>query len=327
MGVGALLPVNKLQATGAMVNKGTAGCTLVPSETEGPYPLDTVSNSALLRQDVREGKTGAQLNLKMKIMGNANCLPMQNAWVKIWHCDKDGYYSGYSNSGYLGTQNNAGQTFCRGVQVTDANGEVEFITIFPGWYTGRVTHIHFRVYISSVLTATSQLTFPETTKNAIYTGSALYSAHGTDPQSISGDMVFSDGYTLQMATLTPNSTTGGYDSYLEVTINGAGTAGLAQLEPETGGQFKLLQNYPNPYQGETVIPFTLTNPSDVAIELYEFSGRVVAEIAKIDMAAGSHTMVVNADALGIPRGNYIYQIVVTNANGVFRQCKVMTALK
>lgn len=326
-GMASVLPFGALRAQPGAAAK-TTSCTLIPSETEGPYPLDTVANSAILRQDIRETKTGVQLNVKMRIIGDANCLPMQNVWVKIWHCDKDGYYSGYSNSGYLGTQDNTGATFCRGVQITDANGEVEFITIFPGWYTGRVTHIHFRVYISSVLTATSQFTFPVAEKNAIYTGNSLYSTHGADPMDFASDNVFNDGYALQMATLTPNTTTGGYDTYIEATISGTGngTAGLAQLEPETAGQFKLTQNFPNPFATSTTVPFTLTNASDVALELYDLAGRKVGEIRQ-SLPAGENSMHVDLNSMGLSAGTYIYQLVVSNVNGTYRQCKVMTGIK
>lgn len=328
-GILALMPWRNAFATkpAGDLSLSDGNCALIPQETEGPYPLDTVSNADLLRQDIRESKEGVQLNVKMKIIGLENCVGMPNVWVKIWHCDADGYYSGYTNQGYIGTQNNQNEDWLRGVQITDANGEVEFISIFPGWYTSRVTHIHFRVYISSVLTATSQFTFPIETKNAIYTSNSLYSTHGTDPQDISSDNVFSDGYNLQMATLTENTSTGGWDSYIEVTINGTGTAGLAALEPETGGQFKLLQNYPNPYQGSTTVPFILNNASDVELEILDLSGKKIASVRKKNMAAGEYQWAIGNgnNGIGLKQANYIYQLVVSNSHGTYRQCKVMTA--
>jgi protocatechuate 3,4-dioxygenase beta subunit len=36
-------------------------------------------------------------------------------------------------------------TFLRGIQFTDAEGRVEFSTVFPGFYMGRTNHIHFKV--------------------------------------------------------------------------------------------------------------------------------------------------------------------------------------
>jgi len=127
-------------------------CTATPSETAGPYPYDLSSDSAIYRTDITEGKTGVPLSLALTVVNsNADCAVLSNARVDIWHCDKDGYYSEYSEPGYLGTEDNTGKTFLRGIQLTDSNGQVKFTTIYPGWYTGRVTHIHLEIYISSVL--------------------------------------------------------------------------------------------------------------------------------------------------------------------------------
>ncbi|XP_053200926.1 uncharacterized protein LOC128398109 [Panonychus citri] len=38
------------------------------------------------------------------------------------------------------------ERFCRGYQVTDSNGQVNFKTIIPGWYFGRCLHIHVEVF-------------------------------------------------------------------------------------------------------------------------------------------------------------------------------------
>ncbi|MBK7874059.1 MAG: protocatechuate dioxygenase [Saprospiraceae bacterium] len=162
-------------------------CTLIPTETAGPFPLDLTANTAFFRQDVRESKTGVQLNLKMKIIGASNCEPMRNVRVNIWHCDKDGLYSGYSQSNNAGQ---AGLTYLRGYQMTDANGEVNFITIFPGWYTGRICHIHFQVYVSSSYSAISQMTFDIATKNAIYAANPTLYTKGADPLNYNNDNIF-----------------------------------------------------------------------------------------------------------------------------------------
>ncbi len=41
-------------------------------------------------------------------------------------------------------------TFCRGVQITGADGGVVFHTIFPGFYQGRTNHVHFKVRIGDI---------------------------------------------------------------------------------------------------------------------------------------------------------------------------------
>ena len=321
LGAVSLVPFGKMIAE-AKQESGTDSCTLIPTETAGPFPLDLTANTAFFRQDIRENKTGVQLNLKLKIIGNGNCLPMENLRVNIWHCDKDGLYSGYSQNN---NQGQAGLTYLRGYQYTDANGEVDFVTIFPGWYTGRICHIHFQVYVSSSYAAISQLTFDVATKQAIYTANSNLYTNGTDPMTLATDNIFSDGYTYQMATLTPNQTTGGYDSYLEVTVKGNGTVGVGHLEKENAKYFLLGQNSPNPYTEQTTIPVSLIQPADLSLELFDLQGQKVATIQQNNLAAGEHKIELNMQSLGLSSGNYIYQITVKNSNGTFIDSKMMTA--
>ena len=94
-----------------------------------------------------------------------------------------------------------------GVQVTDISGQANFTTIFPGWYTGRYTHIHFEVFLNNALSSraakTSQFTFPQEVMTSVYS-SSLYSAHGqnTSVTSASRDGIFADGVALQTATVS-----------------------------------------------------------------------------------------------------------------------------
>ena len=300
-------------------------CVLIPQETAGPYPLDLSGSSTYFRTDIRETQAGADHRFRLRILGVGNCLGMLNARVDVWHCNVDGYYSGYTTSAHLGTQNNNSARFLRGIQMTDANGEVEFITKFPGWYPGRTCHIHFQVFVGSMSQCVSQFAFPSAEKNALLTSVAPYTTWGADPLDFTTDGIFSDGYTHQVSTLTFNSLTNEYESFLEVGIVGDGTTAISQLEPETGGEFKLGQNFPNPFVGSTTIPFKLKNASDVLIELFENSGKKAATIIAKNMPSGEQSIKVDLAALGIASANYVYQITVENSNGVFRQCKMMTA--
>jgi protocatechuate 3,4-dioxygenase beta subunit len=195
---------------------GADNCVLIPEETEGPYPLDLSSNPSYFRQDITEGKTGIPLILTLILVNaNNNCAPIANARVDIWHCDKDGVYSGYNQPG----ANTVGETFCRGIQLSDSSGKVKFTTIYPGWYAGRITHIHFQVYLNNGLVATSQIAFPEETTKVVY-DTPLYAARGqnTSVANFAADNVFSDGVQYQMCTITDNPTTGGYDATLTVGV-------------------------------------------------------------------------------------------------------------
>ncbi len=193
-------------------------CVLIPEETAGRHPLfsDIASAATYLREDITEGKTGVPLRLQLTIVNvNARCAPLTDAFVYVWHCDKDGVYSGYSQP----SGNTVRETFCRGVQMTDHTGLVRFSTIYPGWYSGRITHAHFRVYLGNSLHATSQLAFPQDVTRAVY-ASTLYAARGqnTSVTSFGADSVFSDGEQYQLCTVTENARTGGYDAALTVGI-------------------------------------------------------------------------------------------------------------
>jgi protocatechuate 3,4-dioxygenase beta subunit len=89
-------------------------------------------------------KDGVLLTLTFnvsQVSGNG-CAPLEGAKVEIWHCDAEGVYSDVSDPGF----NTKGQKFLRGFQTTDANGQATFVIIYPGWYSRRTVHIHFKVH-------------------------------------------------------------------------------------------------------------------------------------------------------------------------------------
>lgn len=321
LGVASILPSGGLMAGEAGAD---GACVLIPSETAGPFPLDLTANSFYFRQDIREDRSGVTFTVRLRVLGLNNCLPMANVRVNIWHCDKDGVYSGYT--GQQGGLNTTGLTFLRGYQITDANGEVEFTTIFPGWYTGRVCHIHFQVYVSSSYAAISQLTFPVAAKQAIYAANPSLYTNGADPTAIASDNIFSDGYQYQLATLEDDGQ-GGYTSFLEVSVqgNGSGTSGLQEFR--NAERFEVGQNFPNPFYGNTVIPITLKGTGELSIDLYDVQGRRVAAVTKSTLPAGDHFIPVDLNAFGLPHANYAYQVGFISDAGTFTTCKLMTAGK
>lgn len=317
------------RAAAQMADGKTAACpTLIPTETQGPFPLDLSTNNAAtyFRADVRESKPGTQLNLKIRVLGAANCLPMANARVNIWHCDAAGAYSGYSTT-QGNTSNTVGQTYLRGYQLTDAAGEANFTTIFPGWYNGRIAHIHFQILPAGGTARVSQMTWDIAAKNALYAAnSAVYTKGADGTTSFGADNIFSDGTSEQLATLT-GSGTGPYSSELTVTVPGSGTAtSIAETEMSTLG-FALGQNFPNPYNGQTSVPFSLAERSDVKLAIYDLNARRLTEIARTGLSAGDHSILVDMAELRLVTANYLYQLEVTNGKGTTRNVKMMTAVK
>ena len=117
----------------------TPVCVLTPQATEGPFYFDPKQ----IRQDIVEDRVGAPLRIAVRVMRvDEGCTPLQDALVDLWHADAGGLYSGYPRQ--LGGRDTTGQTFLRGMQVTNADGVALFDTIYPGWYPGRTVHIHFK---------------------------------------------------------------------------------------------------------------------------------------------------------------------------------------
>lgn len=152
-------------------------CARTPSNIEGPYYLDL----NLLRRDITEGKPGLATTLVFQVVRVADCSPIPNAIVDIWHNDALGVYSGFANQG------TAGQTYLRGVQYTDAHGLAFFDTIYPGWYQGRTTHIHGKVMPTASTELTTQFYFEDFLSNAVYLQIPPYDQRGTDPTSNAQD--------------------------------------------------------------------------------------------------------------------------------------------
>ncbi len=329
-GAASLIPFKRVLADVGNAEQKPTACTLIPSETAGPFPLDLTENTYYFRQDVQEDRTGAPLKVRLKILGKENCAPMTNVRVNIWHCDKDGVYSGYETA--MNPGGTADTKWLRGYQMTDANGIVEFNTIFPGWYSGRICHIHFKVTVSSSYSAVSQLTFDIAGKNALYAAYPSLYTKGADPMTIAQDNIFSDGVAYQLASLEQDTSTGDWTTYLEVTVAGTGTGGtgtgIGHIEKENAKQFSLGQNYPNPHRGSTTIPFSIVKAaSKVKFEIFDLAGRKIKELPQGVLGVGDYTTTVDLSALNITQGNYIYQIQVENSDGIYRDCKMMTAAR
>lgn len=194
----------------------SGGCVVSADETAGPYVdmLGMVNNQAFYRRDIREGRPGALLTLTLTVVNvRNNCNPVANANVEIWQCDAGGFYSEYAQPGYNGT----GQTYLRGLQTSDAGGQVTFLTVYPGWYPGRATHIHVRVFLNGSAVKTTQIAFPEDVTAEVY-ASGVYAAKGQSPTRNASDNVFSDGIATELATVV-GSVAAGYTATLTIGIS------------------------------------------------------------------------------------------------------------
>ncbi|KUF90437.1 hypothetical protein AM588_10002749 [Phytophthora nicotianae] len=88
-----------------------------PELTEGPYYV----RGELIRTDMREKQTGVTMYIDFQVINVNDCTPVKD----------------------IADQSNLQNTFLRGVTPTDDDGVAEMISIFPGHYAGRTTHLHF----------------------------------------------------------------------------------------------------------------------------------------------------------------------------------------
>lgn len=316
--VGSVLPFHKVIGSVSPLHKKglttPAGCWLTPELMEGPYYF----NANLFRQDIRtdfdtgEFHDGLQLNMLFTII-DANCNIIPNVLVDIWHCDKDGVYSGYVQPG----GNTVGQDFMRGIQVTDANGQCSFITSYPGWYPGRATHIHFKIRLDSTTFATSQFAFPDAANEAVY-ATPLYVGRGPNPTSNEEDLIFGTSKPEFLMMDVVENGNGGYDGTYIIGINSPTGVTEPDLNPQG---FKLEQNYPNPFNPTTKIKYTIPEEAKVKLGVYSVEGEELEILVNAFQSAGSYQ--VTFDGSKLSSGIYFYRLTA----GSFSKTREMLLIK
>ena len=226
--------------TSSTGSTGTSGASTsssgeeTPQETSGPYPgdgsngPDVLEQSGVVRSDIRSSfgsssgtADGVPMELELTIKDLANDgAAYEGAAVYVWHCNRDGQYSMYSD----GVQD---QNYLRGVQIADKDGIVRFTSVFPACYSGRWPHIHFEVYPdragitdASSAIATSQVALPEDACTAVYAANGYESSLGNLSQvSLTSDNVFGDdGGASQLGTVT-GDVSSGYTVSLAVAVD------------------------------------------------------------------------------------------------------------
>jgi protocatechuate 3,4-dioxygenase beta subunit len=201
----------------------TPACVLTAALTEGPYFVDEKLNRSDIRSDPVTGavSTGVPLALAFNVsrVASSACTPLTGAYLDVWHCDAAGNYSDVSGGG-------AGRKFLRGYQITDASGVASFTTIYPGWYSGRAVHVHFKLRIIAGATTTyeftSQFFLDEALTSAIHANSP-YNTRGQRNTINTTDGIYNSLSSTQKSALT-----------LQASPSGDGYAGTINLGVQVG---------------------------------------------------------------------------------------------
>lgn len=212
---------------------GTGGeLTDVPDETAGPYPADgsngvnVLDDSGIVRRDIRSSfgastttAEGVPLTIQLTVRDASTGDAMAGGAVYLWHCDRDGEYSLYSD----GLEN---ENYLRGVQEIGADGAVTFTSIFPAAYSGRWPHIHFEVYgdvatavASGPIVTTSQIALPKEACEAVYATTGYeQSVRNLNQMSLASDNVFGDDGGIHQIASMSGSASSGYTAALTIGV-------------------------------------------------------------------------------------------------------------
>jgi protocatechuate 3,4-dioxygenase beta subunit len=227
-----VIPTEALTQVGSTQVAATVGtvldCVVRPELTIGPYFVD----EQLERSDIRTNSSDSSvkegipltLNINVTSVSDSSCAPIEGAQVDIWHCDALGIYSGVSDP----NADTTGQDFLRGYQLTDANGAVQFQTIYPGWYSGRAVHIHFTIRTRGAdgggYQFTSQFFFGDALTDQVHTLEP-YASKGQRNTRNSNDNIFGGGGDQLLLNLQRDTTSG---------LTGSMNIGLNLTDTETG---------------------------------------------------------------------------------------------
>ncbi|MGQ7295689.1 intradiol ring-cleavage dioxygenase [Quadrisphaera sp. KR29] len=228
----------------------TSGLAEIPEETAGPYPgdgsngPDALEESGIVRSDIRTSSgtsttaEGVPMTLQLDLVDLADGgAAYEGAAVYVWHCDRNGKYSMYSDG-------LTAEDYLRGVQVADASGRVQFTSIFPACYSGRWPHIHFEVYPDASSTtdasnaiATSQVALPQDVCEAVYATSGYeQSVTNLAQVSLATDNVFSDDQGASQTPAVTGDAASGYVVNLRVGVDATTQAATGMSAPAGGGQ-------------------------------------------------------------------------------------------
>jgi protocatechuate 3,4-dioxygenase beta subunit len=199
----------------------SSSCITDPTATTGPYPADgtntaagatsnVLQTSGIIRSNIRSSfigtpnvAPGIPVELTLTLVNtNSACARLSNFAIYLWQADRDGFYSLYTRPA---------ESWLRGIQTSDATGQLTFLTNFPPAYDGRYPHMHFEIFVSlqAALTGrsallTSQLAMPRDVASTVFqTPGYQVAQNQLASVTTSSDFVFRAFSAAQLANATP----------------------------------------------------------------------------------------------------------------------------
>lgn len=256
-------------------------CNVTNNDILGPYWAENHPYRAIL---ANMEEPGTRIYISGTVRAN-NCeTPIQNAIVDVWHANDDGCYTIFQECNSGNTDEDPYNL--RGQILTNENGEYAFESVWPGYYTGRPRHFHYKITTPDNLELVTQCYFlidPEIDESWIenHPGLVIPLEEGEEGLYGNFDIVMDED----------GSEVGSED--LDSTI---------PMEPYINN------NYPNPFNNSTEIEFGTTKLEHVSVSIYDVSGKWIINIIDKKMKPGIHKLQWNGNnSMGnhVPSGNYL----------------------
>jgi hypothetical protein len=137
----------------------------------------------------------------------------------------------------------------------------------------------------------------------------VVSSFHSNPDGVQPDMPMSEsgfdfGYSSSHAIYTGG--TSGQPIGDRNWLSGVSTS-IGTDSPDLAGSFRLLGNYPNPFNPSTMLRFEMPQSGSVTLEVYDALGRMVQQLDLGRYQAGMN--VVNFNASNLPSGVYLARMI------------------
>ncbi len=155
-----------------------------------------------------------------------------------------------------------------------------------------------------------------------------YKADGTDGaggwiQKPSGSKIFFMGFGFE--SMNNNESTLSRDKFMRMVFNWFDGISDVKGEKAASLNFRLFENYPNPFNPSTVIRYSIPARSNVSLTVYDILGNKIASLVNEEKAAGTYQAVFDPNTLNrqLASGIYFYQIEA----GTFKAAHKMLFIK
>lgn len=265
-------------------------CDTTSLDILGPYWAENHPYRTVL---ANSEEPGTRVFISGTVTANDCETPIENALVDVWHANDDGCYTVFMECDSGNSDEDPYNL--RGIIVTDENGDYGFESIWPGYYSGRPRHYHYKITTPQGSELVTQCYFEG------------------DPQ-ITEQWEESHPDLVIPLEETENGLVGVFDIIMD---EEATEVGLDNEPVPVPRKFILHPAYPNPFNNSTRIEFGIPSPGHVSIGVYDSAGKWVTSIIEKQMRSGTHNLHWKGlDMNGNPVSSGSYLIVMKYAGAI-----------